>query len=287
MGRFIAVILLLLLVASHATAAEPAPTTRSTDDGSWFCLSESALKLGPHHTRHLEVFGRSITGYNRAILAGVDRVQASQPDGGGYFTGIHAQPPESPIGYELKLLGRPLLTPPRTTSYCSGSSYTAFIEALNLIFGERAASGLSADRFEAMRMQEPDGGRREDGVKMWGHWNDDGFGTHYALVQYAGGAGMEIKPNDLRPGDFLNISWKSGLGHSVVFLGWHRDASTGIKQILFWSSQKGTNGLGDLLVPIDRIKDVKCVRLIDPGKLFVFDVNATVNRKIPGDAIDW
>jgi hypothetical protein len=210
-------------------------------------------------------------------------VQATQMDGGGYFTGVKAQPAESPIGYEIKLFGSSLIAPPRTTSYCSGSSYSAFVESLNLIFDD--STKLSPERIEAMRMQEPDGGRREDGVKMWGHWNDDGFGTQYALVQYTG-AGTVIKPNQLRPGDFLNISWKSGNGHSVVYLGFYK-SEIGKKQILFWSSQKGTNGLGDMLTSIDRIADVKCVRLTDPKKLLTFDVKAPVNRKTAGDKIEW
>ncbi len=78
---------------------------------------------------------------------------------------------------------------------------------------------LSPERLEAIRMQEPDGGRREDLIKFWGYWNADGFGTHFALVQYSR-MGQEIRPAQLRPGDFVNISWKTGLGHSVIFLVW-------------------------------------------------------------------
>lgn len=276
---YTAVLLFLLTPA----LAEDRPTSATTDDGSWLILTAKQAQLGPHHTRHLEVFGRSITGYNRAILAGIDKVQATQPDGGGYFTGVKAKPAESPIGYQLKLLGHPLLAPPRSTSYCSGSSYAAFIEGLNLIFNP--TTSISPDRLEALRMQEPDGGRREDGVKMWGNWNADGWGTDFALVQYSG-AGTAIKPNHLRPGDFLNISWKSGNGHSVIFLGWYVNAA-GSKQILYWSSQKGTNGLGDQFSSLDKISQVKCVRLTDPQKLLTFDVNNKIDNKVPGDKIEW
>jgi hypothetical protein len=279
MIRSLIVILFLFPLCASAQPPESIPTT---DDGTWFILPASETTLGAHHLRHFEVFGKYVTGYNRAVLAAVDKVQATQPDGGGYFIGVKATPAESPIGYELKLLGSSLLTPPRTSSYCSGSSYTAFIESINLILPD---AKLSPDRIEAMRMQEPDGGRREDGVKFWGKWNDDGFGTHFALVQYAH-AGTEIKPNHLRPGDFVNISWKSGLGHSVVFLGFYKD-DEGKKQILFWSSQKGTNGLGDLHAALDKISEVKCVRLTNPQALLTFDPPAKVNRKIPGDTIDW
>ena len=34
---------------------------------------------------------------------------ATAPDGGGYFTGPKASPPESPIGYDLKFMGKPLI----------------------------------------------------------------------------------------------------------------------------------------------------------------------------------
>ena len=217
-------------------------------------------------------------------------------DGGGYFTGIKADPPESPIGYGLTLFDKPLLNPPRRTSYCSGATYTAFIEALNLRHQAIEPSPrqnkpggnnptLAPARAEDMRMQEPDGGRREDGVKFWGHWNDDGFGSQFALVQYAQ-MGQEIVPNHARPGDFMNISWTNGHGHSVVFLGWYKEPDGG-KYLLFWSSQKSTHGMGDKLVPLSRIQEVKIVRLTDPDKLFSFDPAKQVNRKVPGDTINW
>ncbi len=218
------------------------------------------------------------------MLAGIDAVQKHAPDGGGYFIGVKAKPTESPIGYALSLFDKPLLDPPRTTSYCSGASYAAFIEGMNRIFPDGAAK-LSKERAEALRMQEPDGGRREDWVKFWGIWNADGPGCQLALVQYAG-MGEEVTPERARPGDFMNISWTSGVGHSVVFLGWRVDKDGG-KRLVFWSSQKGTNGLGDIATSIDKVKTVKIVRLTKPENLFTFDPAKSVNRKIPGDRADW
>ena len=251
---------------------------------NWLVLSKDDVSAGTYHTRHSEIFGKYAPGYNKYILQGIDKVQATAPDGGGYFTGIKAVPTESPIGYTLKLGKRALLDPPRTTSYCSGSSYAAFIEGLNLIFGD-SLDQLDSTRFEALRMQEPDGGRREDHVKFWGWWNADGYGNHFALVQYSG-MGEVVKPRDARSGDFMNISWKSGLGHSVVFLGWYK-ADDGTKNVVYWSSQKGTNGMGDQIVPLSRIKEVMIVRLTKPQKLFTYDVNAPVNTDIKGFEIDW
>ncbi|MBT9589054.1 hypothetical protein IV102_37315 [bacterium] len=83
------------------------------------------------HSSHLQRFGTAACGYNPFVLQAIDEVQRTAPDGGGYFTGIKAEPAESPLGYPLRLFGLGLLEPPRTTSYCSGSSYTVFIEAVN------------------------------------------------------------------------------------------------------------------------------------------------------------
>ncbi|MCD6385115.1 hypothetical protein J7M23_04985 [Candidatus Sumerlaeota bacterium] len=253
------------------------------DNGRWFFLKPADLIAGSHHTHHTKIFGKYITGYNYYVLKGIDTVQAHSLGGGGYFTGIKAVPPESPVGYRLKLFSRPLLEPPRPTSYCTGATYAALIEALNLIFPD-GASRLSPARFDAMRMQEPDGSRRKDGVKFWGHWNDNGFGCHYALVQYSG-MGTEIKPRHARPGDFMNISWRNGRGHSAIFLGWTKNKKNKMG-ILYWSSQKGTNGYGDVhLTSLSAIKEVKFCRLTRPENLFRFDINKPVKRKIKGDKI--
>lgn len=275
---------IILLCAVIATPQSNGGLTATTDDGEWFVIENGDLAGGTHHTRHADIFGKYVTGYNRYILRSIDKVQATAMDGGGYFIGIHAEPAESPVGYRLQLLGRPLLEPPRSTSYCSGSTYAALIESMNLIFDQRTDT-LTYDRYEALRMQEEDGGRREDTIKYWGKWNDDGFGSHYALVQYSG-MGKEIKPRNARPGDFMNISWAKGGGHSVIFLGWYKN-DTGQKHIVYWASQSRTNGFGDEVVPLDRIKEVKTVRLTEPAKLFSYDVTTPVERKIAGDVIDW
>jgi hypothetical protein len=253
------------------------------DNAHYFFLQKDDLDKGPYHTSHSKIFGKYTEGYNDYVLKGIDQVQTTAMDGGGYFTGITAEPPESPIGYELKLMGKSLLNPPRKTSYCSGASYAAFIEGLNLIFSDNPSGELDNPHYEALRMQEEDGGRRNDGIKYWGHWNADGFGSHFALVQYSG-MGREIKPENLRPGDFVNISWKSGLGHSVIFLGWFIDEA-GEKYMVYWSSQKSTKGMADQKVPLDRIKEIKAVRLTNPEKIFEFNIENRVSSDIPGDKI--
>lgn len=273
----------VLLIAQAASAVQRS-VEPTTDDGRPYLLSAEQMAAGAHQTDHAELFSRGVNGINLLVLRAIDKVQSTAMNGGGYFTGVHAQPAESPIGYRLKLFGHPLLNPPRKTSYCSGASYTAFIETLNLLYPDGEAR-LSPKRLEAMRMQEPDGGRRNDGVKFWGHWNDDGPGTQFALVQYSG-MGVQIAPRRARPGDFVNVSWKNGLGHSVIFLGWHID-SRGQKFIRYWSSQTGTHGLGDQTSNLSKIRAVNVIRLVHPEKLFTFNPATTVDRHIAGSPIDW
>jgi hypothetical protein len=252
--------------------------------GSFRQLTKEDLSNGAHHLNHFKTFSKYATGYNSFILKAIDTVQSHILDGGGYYIGLKVNPPESPVYYELKLDGMPLITPPRKSSYCSGSTYTAFIEAINMIM-PGISKDLTLQRFEALRMQEPDGARREDWIKFWGIWNADGFGSQFALAQYSK-MGVEVKPEDAVSGDFANISWKSGGGHSVIFLGWTAD-NKGSKSIMYWSSQPGTNGYGDQIVSIDKITEIKFARLTNPQNILNFDINAHIDRKIPGDKINW
>ena len=281
--KLIAIFLMIGLILSCSQREFIRQPTR--DNGEYFMLKKRDLRAGSYHQKHSKIFGKYVKGYNDFILMGIDKAQSTAMQGGGYFTGITAEPTESPIGYELKLLDKSLLDPPRPTSYCSGASFTAFIEGLNYIYKDTNSEKLDSLHYEALRMQEIGGGRRNDGVKFWGHWNADGFGSHFALVQYAK-MGKEIKPKNLRPGDFVNISWKSGLGHSVVFLGWYQDANEK-KYMLYWSSQESTNGMADQKVAIEKIKEIKAVRLTNPEKIFGFDIKQKVNPEISGDKIQF
>jgi hypothetical protein len=275
-----ALIFVCAVISTHPAArGQDHPTT---DNGQWQFLDTVGIPATKHHLNHEAIFKRYVDGYNVSVLKAIDIVQAHAMDGGGYFIGIKATPTESPIGYALKLFDKQLLDPPRTTSYCSGSTYGVFVETLNLIFPDGGAK-LSAERLESLRMQEPDGSRREDQIKFWGKWNDDGWGSQYAMVQYSG-MGEEITPERARPGDFMNISWVRGAGHSVVFLGWYM--KEGQLGMAYWASQKSTNGFGDVaLWPLSNVKSVKIVRLTHPEKVFEFDVQKGVKRDIPGEKV--
>lgn len=249
---------------------------------SWFKLTKQDLRAGEHHKRHADIFGKYVDGYNSFIIKAIDIVQSKAMDGGGYFAQLNADPPEAPTGYSLHLFNYKLIEPARTTSYCSGSTYSVFIEAMNLIFPDRK---LDDEKIELLKMQEPDGGRREDHVKMWGEWNADGFGNQFALVQYSQ-VGKRVKPDEAKPGDFMNISWKTGGGHSVIFLGWYVDKE-GKKNVVYWSSQKATNGFGDQVIPLERIEEICVVRLTDPEKIFSFTPPQKMFYGVKGDKINW
>ncbi|MHB8852553.1 MAG: hypothetical protein ACYC6P_04235 [Ignavibacteriaceae bacterium] len=246
----------------------------------WLILKPGDISANYHNLDHLKIFSKYSRSYNLEVLRAIDTVQAHAMDGGGYFIGIDSTPTESPIGYDLQLFGNSLINPPRSSSYCSGSTYSVLITSLDFILG-KSSRNISKDRIEAMRMQEPNGSRRDDWIKYWGIWNADGFGSEYALVQYSK-MGIEVKPEDAIPGDFMNISWKSGIGHSVIFLGWYIDKN-GDKCVTYWSSQKGTNGFGDQIVSLKKIKSLKIVRLTKPQNIFKFNITNKIDTTILGD----
>lgn len=233
-----------------------------------------------HHTQHAEIYGRQVPPLNRTVLAAVDRVQATAMDGGGYFIGVKAKPPECAYGTAIRFNGWCMGYPARTTSFCSGSSYAVFLETL-CSYDKAQPLWLSGAQVEALRTQEMDGSRREDKVKFWGWWNADGPGCYYALCAYTY-AGVRMNPSDALAGDFVNIDWKSGLGHSVVFLSW--ESRDGVKGMRVWSSQVSTNGYGDLWTPLDRISSVVVVRLAHPEALKRLDPTKVMETpRVTGD----
>jgi len=233
--------------------------------------------LPTYHLSHQAVYGRQAGEVNQAVLMAVDDLQATAPTGGGYHIGKGV---ESPIGTPIALFGKPLIAPPRNSSYCSGASYAAMIGALDLL-GRARSSELTYDRYEAIRMQETNGRCREDMVKLWGWWNADGPGSLYALAMFTR-MGQRVDPIDAEPGDFCNINWKSGMGHSVVFLGWDWSPE-GKPAMRFWSSQKNTNGLGDRTSNLSSMSGVVFTRLTNPEDLFEFDPT----KKMPRSSVRY
>jgi hypothetical protein len=245
-----------------------------------FVLSETGINviykstgsLPRKHTSHEKIFSEKAFDYNRYILKAIDKIQGQAINGGGYYTNKQDKSKESPIGYPLKIFSHPLINPPRSTSYCTGATFAAFIEALNLIY-PHGETRLTPDRYEALRMQEMDGTMRKDFVKVWGNWNTQ-WGAPYVMIKYLQ-MGKIVSQREARPGDFINILFKGGGGHSAIFLGWYKNEN-GETQLLYWSSQPETNGISDHSVPTGRISRLAIVRLTNPGKIFSFDVSKKI-----------
>jgi hypothetical protein len=86
----------------------------------------------------------------------------------------------------------------------------------------------------------------------------------------------------------MNILWKKGGGHSVVFLGFLKDKKTGKTSITYWSSQAESNGFADVYTtPVDSVKSIRAVRLTRPENIFNFNIENKVDLKIPGDKISF
>lgn len=245
-------------------------------------LSAGDLAGGYHHTRHEELFGDKVSGFNSYIIEAMDIVQATAPSGGGYFADQDAIPYESPIGYELSLFGNALIDPPRTTSFCTGASYAVLIEALNLIYPENPE--LTSKQLNAFMMQEDDGTPREDYVRFWGSWNAP-YGPLLSLVEYSG-MGKRVDPDEAVPGDFVYFERTNGLGHCVVFLGFYVNYY-GEKMMIYFSSQEQTLGIGDGFTSVNSIDSAVFVRLTDPDKLFTFNPEKQIEVAIEGDSIGW
>ncbi len=239
-----------------------------------------AVRLPMYNVNHQAVYGQEAPETNQAVLMAIDEIQASAPKGGGYFMRSGANPPASPIGIPLKLANSSIITPQRKSSYCSGASYAAFIGALDTATVS-IRSQINSDQIEALRMQDSKGNLREDMSKMWGCWNADGPGSLFALSMFSN-MGVRIDPLDARPGDFCNLDWKNGYGHSVVFLGW--DTTTdGEMAMRFWSSQKSTNGLGDRTAPLSTMKCFVFSRLTNPENVLTIDPN----KRVPKTSVEY
>lgn len=240
---------------------------------SWYYVSAELESYGmtyPHNTDHYFNYANDTVGYNRQILQAMDKVMAIRPDGGGYYTGIG----DSPVGYSLALNGYNLINPIKNSSYCSGATYTVFIEALNLI-NSNYINQMNSSQLDAVRMQRADGTPRPDNELLWGLWNNDFWGVADAMVAFAN-VGQVIPPYAARPGDFLKIQWTKSSGHFVIFLGWIKGANGLPVGVRYWSSNTGTNGYGESEHSISSIYALLPVRLTNPDNIVTIDPQKAV-----------
>jgi hypothetical protein len=139
-------------------------------------------------------------------------------------------------------------------SFCSGATYLVFLSVVNALI-QNGKIQLSREAVRAIRPQGQD-----DNVGVWGYWNNSNRGAADLFDKL--GLGPTFNSfEDARPGDFMNIDWKSGGGHSVIFLGLEGD------QVKFWSSNVSTGGFGEKTASRQSIQRATFSRLEHPEKL--------------------
>lgn len=183
-----------------------------------------------------------------ALNARVLALIATYPDGafGGYAW--PARRGTSGTTRDLRLGGE-VIASGGEGNHCVGVTLEVFWRALEQCPGGPAGA-MSAARARAFK-------------RVWYVPVDRGEGAAAAIPAF--GLGERITSlDDARPGDFLQAWRADGLGHSVVFLGWQRDAAGAIVGVDYWSSQPWTDGIGRARTTIG-VDDAS----FDPAQVYV------------------
>ncbi len=125
---------------------------------------------------------------------------------------------------------------PRKRSYCCGLTFEVWFTSYEAACRKKETPFqigiLSVSDLAEMRLRWYGASRNGDRKKL----------ILEALTSM--GLGTKItRPEDARPGDFVQLWRKNGSGHSVIFLGWKRSGKK-ITGITYWSTQPGTKGVG-------------------------------------------
>lgn len=118
-------------------------------------------------------------------------------------------------------------------SYCCGLTLQVFYQTLQDYFKDKGvipSSKLPLDKVNNFKY-------------LWFCPQVKSPGPVEALEKYA--LGERVKNlNDAQPGDFVQFWRNNGTGHSVIFINWLREAEGNINGLIYWSTQKATNGIG-------------------------------------------
>ncbi len=114
-------------------------------------------------------------------------------------------------------------------TYCSG--YT-FMVAFDVMKEKGLLNNLDVSTVK--RLQQD-----------WYGSNEQAAETQCLMALEKLGLGKGVSFSDAKPGDFVQFWRNNKSGHSVIFLGWQKDASGKIVGITYRSTQKLTNGIGD------------------------------------------
>ena len=120
-------------------------------------------------------------------------------------------------------------------SCCTGITFEVFFKAMQ---NRNRDLGIDIDNFNGMNKEE-----LYDFALIWYMAKGPKDKSNMALAMEKYGVGKRIhNVEELRAGDFVNLSRENKTGHSVVFINWIREGDK-IIGLRYWSSQGSTNGI--------------------------------------------
>ncbi len=141
--------------------------------------------------------------------------------------------------------------------YCCGLTFEVFV---------RAWKAWCEAKERPFAIPGVDGEEIKDLRSDWfGSTGDKRTLIQHAIVSRGLGRAIE-KPEDARPGDFVQLWRNNGTGHSVVFLEWKKGGDGKLKALRYWSTQKSTDGIGE------REERVGGDDGIDPAQVYIVRV---------------
>ena len=120
-------------------------------------------------------------------------------------------------------------------SHCTGITFEVFFKAMKK---RNKSLGIPQDDFNGMTKEE-----LMDFVLTWYVAKGPKSESNLAVAIEKYGLGSKITNlEDLRPGDFIDLSRENNTGHAVIFQNWIREGNR-IIGLRHWSSQGSTNGI--------------------------------------------
>lgn len=171
------------------------------------------------------------------------------PDGGEYIWSSTGCPEALRHGPDT------LLKRSKAGTYCSGFTFTVFFKVMQ-----------TYGCFDTLSLQS----LRSIQQDWYGNTNEAAE-TQCLHVLEKWNWGQKVKMEDALPGDFLQFWRNNKTGHSALFLGWERDSQGNIIGVRYRSSQRKTNGIGEMVEPVGEGS-----RSLNPKRIYLCRVRPNV-----------